>query len=102
MLACLLSFVYDMLQALSSIHYAEADGSYTQVATEEGLLTLAINLKHFESHLDAPNFMRVHRSYVVNLSKVEEYEGNRMFVKSKPIPLSSSYKEAFLEKFTFL
>ncbi len=88
--------------ALEAIQYAEASGSYTDVITERGVTTLAINLKHFEGHLEAPYFMRVHRSYVVNLTKVDEYEGNRIFINNKTIPLSTSYKEEFLRKFTFI
>jgi len=88
--------------AIDAIHYAEASGSYTDVVTPEGTTTLAINLKHFESHLEAPVFMRVHRSFVVNLAKVQEYEGNRLFIGDKPIPISGTYKEEFLRKFTFI
>ena len=87
---------------VNAIHYAEASGSYTDVVTSEGTTTLAINLKHFEAHLEAPVFMRVHRSFVVNLAKVEEYEGNRIFIEQKPIPISGTYKEEFLRKFTFI
>lgn len=87
---------------IDSIQYAEASGSYTNVVTERGYTTLAMNLKHFEGHLDAPSFMRVHRSYLINLHKVHEYEGNRIFINEKPIPLSPAYKEQFLKKFTFM
>lgn len=87
---------------LDQIKYAEAEGSYTKVLMEEASLTLAINLKTFEQHLSSPEFMRIHRSYVINLQKIEEYEGNRVFINRQAIPISSTFKEDFMKRFTFL
>ncbi|MEM1406208.1 MAG: response regulator [Bacteroidota bacterium] len=87
---------------LDQIRYAQAEGSYTKVLVNDHPITLAINLKTFESHLSSPEFMRIHRSYVVNLKKVEEFEGNRVFINQKSIPISSSFKADFVNKFTFL
>ncbi len=87
---------------LDQIRYAQAEGSYTKVLVNDSPITLAINLKTFESHLSSPEFMRIHRSYVVNLKKVEEYEGNRLFINQEAIPISSSFKADFISKFTFL
>lgn len=87
---------------LEDILFAEADGSYTKVVTTAHEFVLSINLKTFESQLDAARFMRVHRSYVVSLQKVEEYEGNRIFLNKRTIPVSASFKEDFLRRFTFL
>jgi two-component system, response regulator PdtaR len=88
--------------ALSSIYFAEAVGSYTDIFFEDKKHTLSINLKTFHSRLDDANFLRVHRSYAVNLAHVEEFEGNRIFIQGKPIPIGSSYREEFLRRFTFL
>lgn len=87
---------------LDQIKYAEAEGSYTKVLMDETSITLAINLKSFEAHLSSPEFMRIHRSYVINLQKIEEYEGNRVFINQQPIPISSTFKEDFMKRFTFL
>ena len=87
---------------LEQIMYAVAEGSYTRVLMEHTSVTLAINLKTFESHLSSPEFMRIHRSYVINLKKIEEYEGNRVFINEESIPISSSFKEDFMKRFTFL
>ena len=88
--------------ALEDITYVEAVGSYTDIYTSAGKFTLSTNLKAFENQVDHPDFMRVHRSYVVNLSHVDELEGNRLFINQVPIPISSTHKEAFLSKFKFL
>lgn len=87
---------------LDDIQYAEADGSYTKVLTDKTSITLAINLKTFESQLSSHEFMRIHRSYVINLKKIDEYEGNRVFIKQESIPISSSFKEGFMRRFRFL
>ncbi len=88
--------------ALEKILFVEAVGSYTDIYTDDGKSTLAVNLKTFEENLDSPKFLRTHRSYLVNLSKVDEYEGNRVFVGGKPIPISSSHKEEVMKRFKFI
>ncbi|MEM6831011.1 MAG: response regulator [Bacteroidota bacterium] len=87
---------------LDEIQYAEAEGSYTKVVLEKRNITLAINLKAFEKHLGSLDFMRIHRSYVINLGKVDEFEGNRVFINKEAIPISASFKERFLKKITVL
>lgn len=56
------------------IHF-EADGAYTQVFGKSKKLYVSKNIKHFEEMLAAhPDFMRVHRSYLVNLRSVVRYQ----------------------------
>lgn len=88
--------------SIENILFVEAVGSYTEIHTTEGKYTLAINLKHLELNLDHPNFFRIHRSYLINLSQIQEYEGNRVFIGSQTIPISSSHKDEFMNRFKFL
>lgn len=85
--------------ALESIHYAEAVGSYTDIYSDEGKSTLAINLKTFESNINDSQFLRIHRSFLINLNHIEAFEGNRVFINKKPIPISSAHKAEFTKRF---
>jgi two-component system LytT family response regulator len=61
--------------AISDILYLKADGAYTQfLLSDESLITASKGLKHYEEILlEQTQFMRCHKSYLVNLSYVKEY-----------------------------
>lgn len=57
-----------------------------------------LSMKKMESFLPEARFMRVHRSYIVNLEKVNTIERNRiLFEPDIRIPVSEQYKDAFQE-----
>ena len=56
------------------ILFAEASGSYTNIQTPEQRFTVAQNLSQFERKADLLNLIRIHRSYVVNINKVDSFE----------------------------
>ncbi|TDS64363.1 LytR/AlgR family response regulator transcription factor [Myroides indicus] len=60
----------------------------------EKLITLD-TLKNFETKLSQKKFMRIHKSYIVNLNAVETVERNRVFIQNKIIPVGESYKVLF-------
>ncbi len=91
--------------AMKDILYAKAVGSYTELHTENGKYTLSINLKTFNSKIDNEEnaeFFRVHRSFLVNLVKIDEFDGNRIFIGNEPIPISTNHKEELMAKFRFI
>lgn len=76
--------------------YIEADGSYVKVVTAQGQFTIAQNLSTFQRKVNLPCLMRVHRSYLVNVNRVESFDETYIYVEKNPIPLSKSYKADFL------
>ena len=58
------------------------------------LLTL-VTMKQLELKLPAGRFMRVHRSFIVNLKRIEVIERSRIVFGKTYIPISDQYKEAF-------
>jgi two-component system LytT family response regulator len=48
------------------------------------------------------NFMRIHRSYMVNIHKIDKIEAGTLFIGDKPLPISNSYKEKLLQKLNLL
>ena len=83
---------------LANIVYLESAGEYIRLHLADGtkLVTL-FRLKNMESSLHSSMFMRVHRSYIVNLSYVSGYTKGRVYLSNDDyVPIGESYKEQFL------
>lgn len=78
--------------------YAEASGNNTRIVTTRQTLQPAMTFSSFEELLPKHIFLRVHRSFIINKSKISHVEGNRVFVNGAEIPIGSNYKEAFLRE----
>ncbi len=57
-----------------------------------------MSIKSLEDGLPSANFMRVHRSFIVNLDKVRVIERNCIIMLGRAIPISDSYRKAFMER----
>ncbi len=80
---------------LNDLLYVEALGDYVKIYTTERMIVSYQSLKHIESILLPAKYPRVHKSYVISLSKVEMIEGNQVRIKDKFIPIGSNYKMEF-------
>ncbi|WP_229254294.1 LytTR family DNA-binding domain-containing protein [Dyadobacter sp. NIV53] len=78
--------------------YAEASGNYTKIVTPQNTLQPAMTFSSFEELLPKSLFLRIHRSFIVNKSKIDHIEGNRLFVNKTEIPIGSNYREGFLRE----
>lgn len=91
---------YKVLQiGLDSIMYIEGLKDYVKIYTDDNqhpVLTL-MNMKAMEQMLPQSRFIRVHRSYIVNKTRIREVERARIIVGSNHIPIGDSYRQAFLE-----
>ena len=79
------------------IIYVESVGEYVRLHLADGskLVTL-FRLKNMESALPSSNFMRVHRSYIVNLDRVSSYARGKIYMDNgDDVPLSVNYREMF-------
>ncbi len=82
---------------LSEIRYIEGMREYLRIHIEnqQPVMTL-MSMKKMEEFLPEESFMRVHRSFIVNLNKITTIERNRIvFDKKVYIPVSEQYKKAF-------
>ena len=59
-------------------------------------------MKGIVNRLPDDDFVRTHRSYIVNLDKIEALEDNSLLIGDKYIPVGASYKEALLNRLNFL
>ncbi|MBL4710388.1 MAG: response regulator transcription factor [Flavobacteriales bacterium] len=76
---------------LSDILFVEGLKDYVKIYTYSGLIMTKLNLKNF--HLKLPNsqFIRVHRSFIVNLSKITSVQKSRLYIEEREIPVSEPY-----------
>lgn len=81
---------------LEEIQYVEADRNYCNIVTQNCKYLVVSTLKAIDNELSSAHFIRVHRSYIVNVSKVDVVTDNHLEIGRKVIPLSKSYKEALL------
>ena len=84
---------------LKNITYIEGMREYVRIhfTSEKPVMTL-LSMKALEDQLPTSDFMRVHRSYIVNLNQVTTIERNRIVFDGKTyIPVGEQYKEAFLK-----
>ncbi|MDW7694469.1 LytTR family DNA-binding domain-containing protein [Flammeovirgaceae bacterium SG7u.111] len=82
---------------LNDIKYVEGMREYIRIALEnqQPIMTL-MSMKKMEEHLPENSFMRVHRSFIVNLNKITTLERNRIvFDNTVYIPISEQYKAKF-------
>ena len=81
---------------LNDIKYIEGMREYVRIhlTNEKPIMTL-LSMKAVEQQLPSANFMRVHRSYIVNLKMITTIERNRIVFDKVYIPVSEQHKEAF-------
>jgi len=78
--------------------YAEANGNFTRIVTATQTFSPGMTFTSVEELLPRPTFLRVHRSFIINKSKISHIEGNRVFIGQKEIPIGNNYKEEFLKE----
>ncbi len=83
---------------LEDILYIEADRNYCTVVTKTRNLVLSCTLKTMLERLPNASFIRVHRSYVVNISKLDVIADGHLEINRKVIPLSKSHKEFLFKR----
>jgi DNA-binding LytR/AlgR family response regulator len=81
----------------NEIVWIEAIGDYVELHTKDKKYTAHITMKALEQKLPVNTFARVHRSYIVNLTSIQEIEDNTLSVGKKLIPIGKSYRDALLK-----
>jgi DNA-binding LytR/AlgR family response regulator len=87
---------------LDHILYAEAMGDYVKLYTPERFYAVHTTLKMVEDRLPASRFLRVHRSYVVAVDKIDTLDGGALVVNGKPLPVADAYRAALNRRMNIL
>ena len=83
---------------IADILYLEADRNYCQVFTKDKNYLLINTLKNMEDKLPADTFQRIHRSYIINLKQVNEFNHNNITVGNKILPMSKELRPELLAR----
>lgn len=81
------------------ILYVEGLKDYVSIYTYSGRVVTLQTMKRMEEFLPEKRFLRVHRSYIVAMDKIQQIEKNRVVIEGQEIPIGETYKEAFQKKF---
>lgn len=88
--------------AYNDILFLEAAKVYCVVVTKDKRHTLSTAMNHIHEQLDNPDFVRVHRSYVINVNNITSLEGNVVHIGEHEIQMSKDYKDALMAQLKFI
>lgn len=80
------------------ILYIEGMQNYISIYTRKGKYITLLYLKNLESNLDSKSFIRVHKSYIVSIGKIEGVDGNEIFIDTYRVPISRNYRNQVIEQ----
>jgi two-component system LytT family response regulator len=82
---------------LNDLKYIVALGDYVKLVTENDSLIVLSTMKTFEAILPEDRFLRIHKSYIVNLDKVLRYNSKVIELEKQQLPLSRNRKSQLIE-----
>lgn len=82
---------------INDILYIEAERNYCKIHCRDKDHLLVMTLKDIEEKLTSKNLMRIHRSFIVNLSHIDEIATSHVVIAKKAIPLSADLKRTLLQ-----
>jgi DNA-binding LytR/AlgR family response regulator len=78
--------------------FIEALQNYVTIYTSKGKFMTLLTLKNVEDKLDPGSFIRVHKSFIVSVSKIEGIENNEICIQTFRVPISRQYRESVMGK----
>ena len=83
--------------SIQNIKYIESDSNYVTFHTNNKPILARYKLSDVLSLLPSHQFIRIHRSYAVALKHIVTIKNHCVVIDTKEVPISSTYREAFLE-----
>ncbi len=87
---------------LASIYLIEAKGDYIHINTEDKKYIVHSTLKKIEEKLPDSLFLKIHRSYIINIKKIIDIEDNSVLIKKNVIPISRSKRPELMKRLDLL
>lgn len=85
--------------SINKINYIEAMSEYLRISCEDKdkPVIVLLSMKRIEEHLPSNKFMRIHRSFIINLDKISEVKKNHVVLgDGVSLPIGDNYKDAFM------
>jgi DNA-binding LytR/AlgR family response regulator len=86
---------------LSEIRYIEGLSEYVQIFTEKRKIITKTSMALMEEKLPAANFLRIHKSFIVPVDKIEAFTANTIEINGKELPIGRNYKNAVLNSLNY-
>jgi two-component system LytT family response regulator len=80
------------------ILYIEGMQNYVTIYTARSKYITMLSLKSLEEKLPGTGFIRVHKSFIAAISKIDGIEGGELFISNNRIPISRNYREMVIER----
>jgi DNA-binding LytR/AlgR family response regulator len=87
---------------IDDILYAEAMGDYVKLHTPQKFYAIHTTLKAVEERLPSSKFIRVHRSYIASLQKIDTIQDGALVINGKAVPVADAYRAALNKKMNVL
>jgi DNA-binding LytR/AlgR family response regulator len=85
---------------MDEILYAEAMENYVSIVTVNGKTITLMSMKALEELLPAELFLRIHKTYIVAINKVQAIQGNEVLIGNKHIPFSRQKRNEVMDRLT--
>jgi len=83
---------------VADIRFIQSDADYTEIYTSKKKHLSQEPLRHWEEYLDSKKFVRIHKSYILNISKIQKIIGNQVRLdESTNLPIGRAYKKVFMK-----
>jgi len=86
---------------LSEIKYIEGLSEYVQIYTDKRKIITKTSMTQMEEKLTSEKFLRIHKSYIVSISKIEAFTANTIEIQGKELPIGRSFKNGVISALNF-
>ncbi|MCF6183208.1 MAG: LytTR family transcriptional regulator DNA-binding domain-containing protein [Bacteroidales bacterium] len=86
----------------NEIFYIQADDNYSAIITSSKKHLVSLTLKKVDEKLSQSNFIRVHRSFIININFINKIKDGFVYIGKKEIPIGRSYQEYLFSKISRL
>jgi DNA-binding LytR/AlgR family response regulator len=87
---------------IDDILFAEAMGDYVKIYTLDHFYSIHSSLRQVESKLPGAKFLRVHRSFIIQVGKIDTIEGGTLIINRKTVPVADAYRAALNKRLNIL
>ena len=82
----------------NDILFVESMGDYVKFVTAAKKYVTLNTLKNLEEKLNKSTFLKVHRSYIVNIAKIDDLQGNTIYIQGNEVPIGKGHREEVLKR----
>jgi DNA-binding LytR/AlgR family response regulator len=86
---------------LSEIKYIEGLSEYVQIFTDKKKIVTKSSMSFMEEKLPAESFLRIHKSYIVPIRKIEAFTANTVEIQGKELPIGRNFKNTVLSSLNY-